>query len=347
MRCLSLAQAWQEAGGAVEFICTKLPTSLLERLKAEQCSVHVIDAVAGTERDIEVTRGLAGSIAPRWLVLDGYDFGSMFQLALRDVKWRLLFIDDDGRHSQYHADVLLNQNAGAAAVLYGHHMHGTRLLLGCQYVMLRREFLQAPRKLQTSQTISRLLLSLGGADPKNITGSFLDVLLPCMPTDSKIHVLIGPANPHVTTTMTGTTRVTNIMSGRFTAPGAREIAAKMKRVVWHVAPPNVPQIMADCDLAITAAGSSVYELGYLGVPMLVAVTAPNQRSIATALDQLGAAVRIDEFHGNLAADLPSALESMIADPQHRASCAATFRRLVDGQGAARVVAVLREASGGQ
>jgi hypothetical protein len=57
MRCLSLAQAWQEAGGAVEFICTKLPTSLLERLKAEQCSVHVIDAVAGTERDIEVTGG--------------------------------------------------------------------------------------------------------------------------------------------------------------------------------------------------------------------------------------------------------------------------------------------------
>jgi len=214
-------------------------------------------------------------------------------------------------------------------------------LLGCKYVMLRREFLQTPRKLEASQTISELLLSLGGGDAKNLTEQFLPVLWPCVPADCKIHVLIGPANPHKTARTTVLHRRTG--GAKF----AREIVANVKRTIFHVAPPNVPAIMANCDLAITAAGSSVYELGYLGVPMLLAVAASNQRPIAAALDQLGAAVRIDEFHGNLAADLPSALEMMISDPERRATCAAKFRELVDGHGAARVVEVLREVSGGR
>jgi UDP-2,4-diacetamido-2,4,6-trideoxy-beta-L-altropyranose hydrolase len=323
MRCLALAQAWQDAGGVAEFACADLPDSLKQRLESELCVIHRIDAHPGTESDVEQTHRLAESISPKWLVFDGYEFGSMFQLALRDVEWRLLCVDDDGRHSRYHADVLLNQNAGAAAVLYGRHMHGTRLLLGCKYVMLRREFLRTPRKLDTSLTVSRLLLSLGGADAKNITERFLAVLRPCIPTDCEIHVLIGPANPHVA--------------------GLQAIAATMKRMALHVAPPNVPEIMANCDLAITAAGSSVYELGYLGVPMLFVAAANNQLPIATALDQLGAGVWIDQTLWSR--DLPSTLEWLIPDSAFRARCAAKFRELVDGRGARRVVDVLLESGG--
>ncbi len=116
MRCLALAQAWQDAGGKVAFACTELPPFLSQRLETEGCKVSTIDVVPGTDRDLEETRRLAESIAPKWLVLDGYAFGPDFQLTLRDVKWRLLFIDDDGRHESYHADAILNQNAGAAAV---------------------------------------------------------------------------------------------------------------------------------------------------------------------------------------------------------------------------------------
>ena len=175
------------------------------------------------------------------------------------------------------------------------------------------------------ESVSDVLLTLGGADRENVTARFLAVLWPCVPPDCQIHVLIGPANPHETE--------------------MREIASKVKRMVLHVAASNVPQIMAGCDLAITAAGSTVYELGYLGVPMLLVVTADNQRPIATALDQLGVADRIDELGTSRTADLPSALESILRDPGRRALFAARFRDLVDGQGAARVVAVLSESSG--
>ena len=327
MRCLALAQAWQDAGGNVAFACAELPESLESRLVTEQCVVHRFESAPASRReehDIQETLRIANLTHPQWLVLDGYPFGPAFQLALRDVKWRLMVIDDDGRHEAYHADVLLNQNAGAAAVLYGRHTHGARMLLGCQYAMLRREFRQTAPKLTTSETISQVLLTLGGADQGNLTERFLSILRSCLPADCQIDVLIGPANPHVLR--------------------LREIAAKMKHVILHVAPSNLPQIMASCDLAVTAAGSSVYELGYLGVPMLLAMTADNQRPIATALDHLGAALRIDELGTNPSADLPSALESLLSDPVRRAECAGKFRQLVDGQGVARVVAALSETS---
>ncbi len=320
MRCLGIAQAWQDAGGKVTFACTELPPFLSQRLETEGCKVSTIDAVPGTDRDLEETRRLAESIAPNWLVLDGYAFGPDFQLTLRDVKWRLLFIDDDGRHENYHADAILNQNAGAAAVLYGRRTHNARLLLGCEYAMLRREFRLAKKKVSKSDSVSQILLTLGGADPQNLTARYLAILCECRCSDCQIHVLIGPANPHVF--------------------DLRELTAKMSRVVLHVGATKVAEIMANCDLALTAAGSSVYELGYLGVPMLVVVTADNQRPIATALDQLRVAFRLRD-PGDISAADKVWIGAFMHNPTDRADCAARFQELVDGRGAARVVAALR------
>jgi UDP-2,4-diacetamido-2,4,6-trideoxy-beta-L-altropyranose hydrolase len=324
MRCLALAQAWQDAGGTVAFACTELPTGLLQRLRTdESCTVHTIEAAPGSDRDIEQTRQLAESIAPKWLVLDGYSFAPAFQLGLRDVKWRLLFVDDDGRHESYHADVVLNQNAGAAAVLYGRRTHTAKLLLGCRYAMLRREFLSAKTRSITNDSVSQILLTLGGADRQNLTARYLDILSACRSADCQIHVLIGPANPHVF--------------------HLRELVAKMSRVALHVSPANLPQIMADSDLALSAAGSSVYELGYLGVPMILVVTADNQRPIAAALDQLRAAFRLHDPDAVNESDKVW-ISAFLHDPTERAACAATFQQLVDGKGAARVVDALRESS---
>jgi UDP-2,4-diacetamido-2,4,6-trideoxy-beta-L-altropyranose hydrolase len=148
MRCLALAQAWQDAGGTVAFACTDMPDSLLQRLWTERCEVHRFESAPASSReanDLQETLRIANVVRPQWLVLDGYDFGPNYQLALRDSRWRLLFIDDDWRHERYHADILLNQNVGATAALYASRKVGARLLLGCQYALLRRDFRARPQ----------------------------------------------------------------------------------------------------------------------------------------------------------------------------------------------------------
>src|SRR5271163_4979085 len=127
MRCLALAQAWQDAGGRAAFACADLPDSLVQRLSTERCDLYRFESAPASSReanDAQETLRIANVARPQWLVLDGYDFGPNYQMALRDARWRLLFIDDDWRHERYHVDMLLNQNAGVSAAVYARRMTG-------------------------------------------------------------------------------------------------------------------------------------------------------------------------------------------------------------------------------
>ena len=96
--------------------------------------------------------------------------------------------------------------------------------------------------------------------------------------------------------------------------------------------------MGTADLGIGAAGSSSFERCCLGLPSLVVVAADNQRDIAAALVQSGAAeaVRIKD-------DLPrrgDALRRLCAEPQARVAMAQAAANLCDGGGTGRVAAEL-------
>src|SRR5205807_9904518 len=55
---------------------------------------------------------------------------------------------------------------------------------------------------------------------------------------------------------------------------------------------DMPERMAWADGAISAAGSTCWELAFMGVPMLIIVTADNQRGSANALERREAAVNL-------------------------------------------------------
>jgi spore coat polysaccharide biosynthesis predicted glycosyltransferase SpsG len=94
------------------------------------------------------------------------------------------------------------------------------------------------------------------------------------------------------------------------------------------------------DLAVTAAGSTCWELAYLGVPMITIVAAENQRGIADGLATRGAAVNLG-WHGEVTlASIAAAIASLADDHRKRASMRRAARELVDGCGADRVVAAL-------
>jgi spore coat polysaccharide biosynthesis predicted glycosyltransferase SpsG len=96
------------------------------------------------------------------------------------------------------------------------------------------------------------------------------------------------------------------------------------------------QLMADSDLAIGAAGATSWERCCLGVPTITLVLAENQRKIAEALTQSGAAYMFDA----------SALESqqLIAtehlEPQSLSALSHAAAAITDGLGAAKVTRTL-------
>ncbi len=174
MRCLALAQAWEELGGAVEWITSSF-----------------------VGQDSIVPADLQSADQPQAGVLDGYHFTPDDQRGMRERFRPLLVIDDLADQPFYYADLLLNQNLHAHELSYHAEPHA-RLLAGPRYALLRREF----RRWQGWQRpiapeARRILVTMGGGDRDNLTLRVAEAIEQCGISGREVVVLAGAANPHV------------------------------------------------------------------------------------------------------------------------------------------------------
>ncbi|NJM05046.1 UDP-2,4-diacetamido-2,4,6-trideoxy-beta-L-altropyranose hydrolase [Candidatus Gracilibacteria bacterium] len=248
MRCLALAQAWQEQGGKVVFASVLISPGLAERLRTEGIELHSIAQVPGSAADAHETTALAQELRAPWLVVDNYHFDDNYQQLLKQRGLRLLAIDDYGHATHYHADMVLNQNIYASVDLYPQCNPNTKLLLGCDYALLRREFWpwrdwQRP----IAATARRVLVTLGGADPHNTTARVVQALDLIAAVDLEVVVLIGASNPYLSAI-------------------EATVRASRHQIVVRQNVSDMPELMAWADVAITAAGSTCWELLAMGYP---------------------------------------------------------------------------------
>ncbi len=101
MRCLALAQAWQDRGGDVVFAMAESSAGIDERLRLEQAQISRLDAMPGSADDAAQTASLARELQADWAVVDGYHFDSAYQRFLKDTGLQLLIIDDYDHAGHY------------------------------------------------------------------------------------------------------------------------------------------------------------------------------------------------------------------------------------------------------
>lgn len=112
-------------------------------------------------------------------------------------------------------------------------------------------------------------------------------------------------------------------------------------VTWLEGVDDVAAAMGQAEIALSAAGSTCWELACVGLPAVLLPAAPNQEPLAVAMEQHGAAVC-----AGLPADLTDAglaeiIAGLAGDPARRATMARRGPELVDGRGARRVVTRMR------
>jgi len=326
MRCLALAQAWQDAGGRAVFAMAETTPAIQARIAAEACEVVSISAATGTEEDAKKTIDVARKEKSDWIAVDGYQFGTDYQRILKSAGFRILFLDDYGHAQHYFAELVLNQNAGVGAELYADREPETRLLLGPRYCLLRREFSAWRDWSRKILPVCRYaLVMMGGSDPENLTARAIEALGWAGLEDLVTTVVIGGSNPNFAALQN--------LDGR---SGQRII---LRRDVSDMAEP-----MAAADVAISAGGSTCWELCLLGLPMLLIDVADNQTKLVKELDRRGCAIRIGD--GSVTVDkVAEQLNHVVGSEELRQSLSKRSRELVDGNGAARVVSVLRGTEG--
>lgn len=329
MRCLALAEACVARGGDATFVTRCANEALLERARAAGVGIDPIALDAPAEEEMEILRAAVARPPERrrarWVVLDGYSYGPEYQRAVRGMGARTMVLDDTAHQPAYEADVLLNQNLDATEREYPVEP-GTVLLLGTKFSLLRREFLPwITAERQARRTAGRILVTLGGSDPGNLTRTVLDGIARSGMMPEEVRVIVGPANPH-------------------RAALDAWAAASSLPVTLIDAAPRMPEQMAWADLAVSAAGSTTWELAFMGVPSILLVAADNQAGIARAMQALGAARSLDA--GADADAIAAVFAEVAGDREARRAMAARGRELVDGRGTERVLNVLGTLSAG-
>ncbi len=319
MRCIALGQAWRDRGGGVTFLGSRESRVLEERVRHEGFGWVTVPEPHPAPVDLESTLRVLSELctsAGRWVVLDGYHFDEGYQLALQAAEHRVLVIDDTGHLPQYHADIVLNQNTPSGAIHY-RTAPSTELLLGNRYVLLRREFLDWKGEARRHpETAGNVLVTLGGADPDNVTRSVIDVLGDLSLPRLSVRVLVGASNPH-----------------RKSLEHCASSAGFDCRLVE--ATDRMPEWMAWADMAVSAAGTTCWEMAFMGLPNLVLVIAENQQAVISTLLSAGCSI-VQEDPGDIRA-LHAALEFLIRDGRRRERMSKVGRELIDGLGGRRVV----------
>jgi len=305
------------------FVLSAPVPALEDRVTDERMEVYRLSTEAGSDEDAIQTASLAASRAAGWVVLDGYHFRYGYQRHLKSSGLRTLLIDDYGHAEHYAADLVLNQNICAASSLYHRRESYTRLLLGTQYALLRREFLPWRGWRRDLPTVARkVLVTLGGADQDNVTLRSIRGLKRVEGVELKVKVVIGPANPHG-----------QIL--RQAAAGSNIDLKLLNNVT------DMPRLMGWADVALTGGGTTCWELAFMGLPSVVVILAENQAGIAAALDHAGIALSMGWHHGTSEAGLAKAVVDLLSSRDRRERMSRTGQELVDGGGAGRVVEVLQ------
>jgi len=316
MRASALAEELHARGSSVDVLSRPLNDRLGQRLSARGLGVHELTEPAGGEADLRRTTGLAHRVGASWIVIDGYRFDARYQAALTDAGFRVLWIDDEAHAAGYTAEVIVNQNLHARPEMYPRRPPDGRLLLGPQYALLRPEFRRRPDPPDRALPPRRLLVSLGGGDVGALIREILEGIAGLGRDRFEVTVVAGP----------------HASSSALQAAAGRLLSSA--RVLPFV--DDMAAVMAECDLAVSAAGSTVWELLALGIPSMLVVLADNQAAIAAELDRRGAAVSLGAREELTTSSVTQALRSLAQDPLRLELVRRAGSTMVDGRGAARV-----------
>ena len=319
MRCLALAQAWQDTHGQPIFIMTNPIPALEERLKSEGMKVVHLTVEPGSLADAQETAALAHQFETNWVVVDGYQFGRAYQQTIKNSGLNLLFIDDYGHAKHYYADFVLNQNISANEQWYQHRKPYTQLLLGTRYTLLRREFWQWRGWQRTVPPVAKkVLVTLGGADPDNVTLKVIQALQLVEVEELEAVVVVGGSNPHYETLK---------MAGQDS-----RCPIRLQRNVT-----NMPELMAWADVAISAGGSTCWELSFMELPSILLVLAENQRVIAQKLATLNQAINLGWHQDVESKNIADILSALLQSTAQRINMIEVNQRIVDGEGVFRII----------
>lgn len=207
------------------------------------------------------------------IVLDGYYFTEDYQKIIKEGDWKLTYIDD--LHSfKIEADLIINHAVGVNVEHYEANDNVT-FCLGTDYAMLRKEFLESGKIVQSYNQQHKAFVCLGGSDPNDFTNQIIKDLIQ-VKSLFQIHVVVGKAYRFFD-------KLNAIKDDRL-------------RILCGLSPQEMVVEMRDSTIGIVSSSNIAYEYASTGGMMFVVQTADNQKDIYEFLLSKGLAKKVSSIN---------------------------------------------------
>ncbi len=344
MRTLTLADALKNRDCSTFFICRELDGNLISYIKKRghrivslqySPDMHATGAsecnwLGGSlecDRD-DTLKALDVCGTVDWLVVDNYGIDLRWHKAIRGRVDNIMVIDDLADRN-YDCDILLDQTFERDKSDYIQLVPDMcRCLLGTDYALLRPQFKEwREEALVRRKTFfgrhPRILVSMGGTDPNNLTSVVLSALQKIAWGEPvSIEVVLGQHAPHLNSVKEQAKRSI--------------LEIKVYQNIY-----NMAEIMSCTDLAIGTGGTTSWERCCLALPTVLVVDAENQELISKKLSRVGAITALHQSE-SLEEEVKTAVEDILFNHEHYSRMSRKAATICDGCGVSRVVDMVCE-----
>lgn len=205
------------------------------------------------------------------VVLDGYEFKTTYQKAIKSNGYKLVVIDDLNEWLNV-ADVVINHAYTGTSSAYNISEHSI-LLSGLKYAIIKQELLNEKRHI-TKSSNSKILVCIGGTDPDNYSERIINNLL--NGTDKEISLLTYPLNK------------------QFKRLQELSEANNKRLTLYHsLNTQELIQLIQSNDIAILQPSNIALEAAAIGIYIGLIQTAENQKFIKNVLLESSCASMMD------------------------------------------------------
>jgi UDP-2,4-diacetamido-2,4,6-trideoxy-beta-L-altropyranose hydrolase len=303
-RCLSIYQAFKEKGCSVKFIVNGDSTirSLLDNTEHE-----IFNWLNDTSKLFESLK------RTDIVIIDSYLADEELYTRISESVSLSVYIDDNQRIN-YPKGIVVNGSINAEKLNYP-LSDEIEYLLGSQYIPLRHPFWDVGLK-KINPSINKVMVTFGGDDLRNLTPKTLETLTTDFPNLKKT-VIIGKGFENVSV--------------------IEDLKDKQTELIYYPDAEKMFDVMFESDIAISAAGQTLYELARVGLPTIAIGVAHNQ---IHNLENWGEAgfVEVAGFWDdeNLNHIIREKIE-LLKDKKLRMEKCHNGRKSVKGQGAIKIV----------
>jgi len=312
IRSLALAEEFKRQNDKVIF-ALNVDKFCLRLVGDYQIETVIMKNKAGNEKDIEDVLSLLNKYESPLFIHDNYFIDFEYETSIDNTKRIIAF--DDIADRVFSSDVIINQNYGAEKLDYKVVNSHVKFLCGHKYVVLRDEILQN-RNIREIKDVENILILFGGTDNSGLSFKVLQWMSKYIKCNVVFNILINKTHADV--------------------KKLYELKFIDKRIkIWHNIK-NMGRFINKMDLAITAAGSIVWELLYIGVPTVSFVLADNQLYIAKNLNDDNYIISLGSFSDNKRDVFIETLLDLINDRDKRKFMIKKGQSLIDGFGKKRI-----------